>query len=133
MSAFTVLCDGTEHVVDIAAERQTVTRADFEAATGWRVEEQGLCRGDLCMPVATADVLDGGRVDIAAVAAATGRPWVVEPAAHAGVLGEAAVTRSSALTSLHAPEFALPDLDGRVHRLSQYRGRKVLLAAYASW
>lgn len=133
MSSFTVLCEGTEQVVDIATERHTMTRADFEAATGWRVDERGLCRGEVCTPLPTAELLDAGRVDIAAAAALTGRPWVVEPAARVGVLGEAAVTRSSALTSLQAPEFALPDLDGRVHRLSQYHGRKVLLAAYASW
>lgn len=29
-----------------------------------------------------------------------------------------------------APEFALPDQNGRVHRLSDYRGRTVVLAFY---
>jgi len=32
-----------------------------------------------------------------------------------------------------APDFALPDLADRVHRLSDYRGRKVLLVTWASW
>jgi hypothetical protein len=27
----------------------------------------------------------------------------------------------------------LPDLDGNLHRLSDYRGKKVLLSAWASW
>jgi peroxiredoxin len=32
-----------------------------------------------------------------------------------------------------APAFALPDLDGRRHRLSDHRGNKVLLVTWASW
>jgi hypothetical protein len=27
----------------------------------------------------------------------------------------------------------LPDLDGKMHRLSDYRGQKVFLLAWASW
>ena len=30
------------------------------------------------------------------------------------------------LTSLDAPDFSLPDLDGKMHSLSDYRGKKVL-------
>jgi len=32
-----------------------------------------------------------------------------------------------------APDFALPDPSGRVHRLSDHRGKKVLLVTWASW
>ena len=32
-----------------------------------------------------------------------------------------------------APDFTLPDLAGQIHTLSDYRGKKVLLVAYASW
>ena len=31
------------------------------------------------------------------------------------------------------PDFLLPKLDGGFGRLSDYRGKKVLLVAYASW
>ncbi|TAK76433.1 MAG: redoxin domain-containing protein [Dehalococcoidia bacterium] len=34
---------------------------------------------------------------------------------------------------LDAPDFELPDLDGRMHRLSDRRGKKVVLALWASW
>jgi peroxiredoxin len=37
------------------------------------------------------------------------------------------------LVSLTAPDFTLPDLDGRLYTLSQFRGRKVFLVAWASW
>ncbi len=32
-----------------------------------------------------------------------------------------------------AAEFALPDLDGRIHRLSQYQGRWVVVNYWATW
>jgi peroxiredoxin len=37
------------------------------------------------------------------------------------------------LTSLEAPDFALPDLDGKMHSLSDYRGKKVFVVSWASW
>jgi len=32
-----------------------------------------------------------------------------------------------------APDFSLPDLDGRTHRLSERRGHPVVLFLWASW
>jgi hypothetical protein len=57
---------------------------------------------------------------------------VHDDACDAWVLGTGAQDRAQALAALEAPDFALPDLDGRTHRLSDYRGRKVLLATWAS-
>jgi peroxiredoxin len=49
------------------------------------------------------------------------------------VLGRGAAHRADALSSLEAPEFELPDAQGRMHRLSDYRGQRVFLATWASW
>ena len=37
------------------------------------------------------------------------------------------------LSSLKAPDFTLPDMNGKTHSLSDFRGRKVLLLTWASW
>jgi peroxiredoxin len=37
------------------------------------------------------------------------------------------------LTSAKAPDFALPDIDGTLHRLSDYLGQKVILYAWAPY
>lgn len=103
-------------------------------ALGWEVTEDGLCRDGLCVPAPPGAALttpDG--VDLAALAAALDRPLAVDPDERVACLGTAAPDRARALTALQAPDFALPDLDGRVHRLSEQRGRKVLLLAWASW
>ena len=66
-------------------------------------------------------------------AAASGRPVAIDREERAAYLGVSASDRARALSSLEAPNFTLPDLDGRPHSLSTYRGKKVLLVAYASW
>jgi peroxiredoxin len=35
--------------------------------------------------------------------------------------------------NVEAPDFAFPDLDGRVHQLADYRGRPLVLAFWAVW
>jgi len=87
-------------------------------------------------------VIDGGRaIDVdeadgiarATKAGASGRPVAIDREERAAYLGVSAAERAKALSSLEAPDFTLPDLDGRLHTLSAHRGKKVLLVAYASW
>jgi len=105
----------------------------LEAATGWKLETQGLCRGDVCVPVRDqAALLRDDRLDLAAVAHALGRLAVVDADAGLMAMGADPATRRQAL-SLDAPEFTLDDLDGSPHSLSEWRGRKKLLFAFASW
>ena len=37
------------------------------------------------------------------------------------------------IKSLAAPNFMLPDMNGKLHSLSDFRGKKVLLLTWASW
>jgi hypothetical protein len=37
------------------------------------------------------------------------------------------------LASLQALDFTLPNMAGKMHSLSDYRGKKVLLVTWASW
>ena len=65
--------------------------------------------------------------------AAGDRPLAVDHDEAVAFLGAPAGARAARLASLEAPDFTLPDLEGRRHSLSQHRGKKVLLVAYASW
>ena len=87
-------------------------------------------------------VIDGGRaIDLdetdgiarATKAGASGRPVAIDREERAAYLGVSAAERAKVLSSLEAPDFTLPDLDGRLHTLAAHRGKKVLLVAYASW
>ena len=68
-----------------------------------------------------------------ALAAAGERPLAVDREEGMAYVGASAAARAAQLASLEAPDFRLPDLEGRWHSLSQHRGQKVLLVAYASW
>jgi len=135
-NAFTVIDDGrvTDVQATVAAERIRLTPGELERGLGWELKREGLCRGGICVPVRNpATLSDTNGVDLAAVAAALGRPLAVDLAERVAYVGVSAAERSAALATLQAPDFTLPDLSGHPHSLSDYRGRKVLLAAYASW
>jgi hypothetical protein len=106
-------------------------------ATGWSVEPQGLCRGDVCVPVRGRDLVgEDGSVDLTAFAETVGLPLALElegPDGPVAVLAEAAPERTAALSSGVAPPFTLPDLDGNPVSLHDFDRRKRLLLAWASW
>ena len=104
--------------------------AELPAATGWELKPEGACLGEVCIPLPAA-ARRPGLVDLSTLARALGRPLVHE--GETWVAGEPAAARADALASLVAPDFELPDLAGRLHRLSDYRGRKVVLLSWASW
>lgn len=114
-----------------------ISLRELDAATGWERKPQGLCRGDRCVPIPpsrkgaffTADE----RFNLAEFARYLEAPVVHDDATGVWLFGQAAATRRDALRSLEAPEFRLPDLDGALHALSDYRGKKVLLLSWASW
>ena len=80
---------------------------------------------------ATLSTADG--IDLAALAELLSRPLALDVGERVAYLAASAAERGAQLATLRAPEFSLPDLGGRLHSLSDYRGKKVLLVAYASW
>jgi hypothetical protein len=117
-------------------ERLWLPEADLEAATGWSMRPEGLCRGSVCVPIPPgrrSEWSRAGHVDLAGLWRHQGKPILHSAAGDAWVLGESAGDRAMALQALEAPDFTLPDPTGRLHSLSDYRGKKVLLVSWASW
>jgi hypothetical protein len=107
-----------------------------EQATGWVAKPEGLCQGPACVPLPAGrerELVDAGRINLAALWRHLGQTAVHSVRGHVWVLGRSARDRAAALASLEAPDFTLPDPTGRPHRLSDYRGKKVLLVTWASW
>jgi hypothetical protein len=110
--------------------------SELHQATGWSLKPEGLCLGPVCVPVPAARSSQwqrDDRVDAAAMWQHMGHPVVHDAETGTWVLGTAAEQRGQALQSLEAPDFELPDLQGRLHKLSDYRGKKVFLTTWASW
>jgi hypothetical protein len=110
---------------------------DLTASTGWENKPEGLCLDDRCVPIPpsrTAEFISpNGTFNLSAFARYIEEPVVHDDAASVWLFGESAALRGQALRSLHAPDFRLPDLEGTMHALSDYRGKKVLLLSWASW
>jgi hypothetical protein len=121
---------------EVRGDALWIAAADFERVSGWALKPEGFCRGETCVPVPAArkgDFIAGNRYNLAALARMLGQPIVRADAQKVWCIGEAAAERKRALTSLQAPDFTLPDLSGTMHSLSQHRGKKVMLASWASW
>ena len=106
------------------------------ALTGWAVKPEGFCKGSACVPVPAGrgrEMVRGDRLDVAALWRLLGKPVVRSDRGDVWVLGEGAQDRAATLASLVAPDFTLPDAEGRRHSLSDHRGKKVLLVTWASW
>ena len=140
--------DDAQVDAQVHADALWLSAAEIERATGWSWKPEGLCRDDTCLPIPTripagtaastaANATDAwvrdGRLNLSAMWHHSGQPVVHDDAAQTWVLGTGSSQRHAALDGLQAPDFALPDLDGKLHRLSDHRGQKVLLATWASW
>jgi hypothetical protein len=134
--AFDVIDEGRSTSVAAAIEgsRVLLDARALETALGWKLEPQGLCRGDVCVPVAGhPGVVRDGSVDLAGFADLLQRPLALDLDERAASVGASARERGAVLTGGIAPDFTLPDVSGREWTLSGFRGKKVLLIAYASW
>jgi hypothetical protein len=131
----TLLDEGKPAVVP-AFNRSGVVRVAASAlrdALGWDLKPQGFCKADRCVPVRDPELVTDEGVDLAGFAELLSRPLAIDIDERVACLGASAADRSTQLVSLEAPDFTLSDLDGRRHSLSDHRGKKVLLVAYASW
>src|SRR5580658_1319861 len=124
VSELTIIDEDVHTVTGTTEGGRLLVDADaLEAALGWGLRAEGLCRGDVCVPVADPDALRvGGRLALAAVAAALRRPVVIDTDAAIAALGLSADEKRRALDGLEAPDFRLPDLDGATHALADWQG-----------
>ena len=133
---FTVIDQGRDREVRVRVEggRLLLSAEALREALGWELHDGTLCNDAMCVPLPAGSRLgEGGVFDLGDVAATLDRPLALDVDARAAYLGVSAGERAQALGSLLAPDFTLPDLAGRPHTLSSYRGKKVLLIAWASW
>jgi hypothetical protein len=121
-----------------------ITTADLKRATRFEVKPQGVCRDELCFPLPKAKReafihKDAGQsratdtwFNMTAFAQLVHQPVAHDAALSTWYFGLRSDQRQQ-LSSLQAPDFTLPDLQGKPHRLSDFRGKKILLVTWASW
>ncbi len=129
---------------EIASARQEsgqlwVTTADLTRATKFELKPQGACRDELCFPIPKGRTSEfentaGGKkfFNLTAFADLVKQPVTHDEALDTWYFGLRSDQRET-LSSLQAPDFTLPDMQGKLHSLSDFHGKKVLLVTWASW
>ncbi|MCW5968613.1 MAG: hypothetical protein KIT57_08870 [Blastocatellales bacterium] len=117
-----------------------VTLADLKRATGFEVKPKGVCRDELCFPLPRtrqkAFISKQGRktwFNLSEFARLVRQPEAYDADAGVWYFGPRATVQNGFVDSLLAPDFTLPDANGRMRSLHEFRGRKVLLLTWASW
>jgi hypothetical protein len=138
-----VVFDGVATEVAAAAEPSKdlwVTMKDLTRATKFVVKPQGVCRDQLCFPIPKARksefVSKRGPTtwfNLSEFARLLKQPVATDEKNGVWYFGARPDDRNAYLQSLEAPDFTLPDMNGRMHSLSDFRGKKVLLVTWASW
>ena len=138
-----VIYDGVATEVESAANSATdlwITANDLSRATRFVIKPQGVCRDELCFPLPknrkAEFVSKKGATtwfNLSEFAKLIRQPVVVDQKNGVWYFGARDAEQNDYLTSLEAPNFTLPDLNGKLHSLTDFRGKKVLLVAWASW
>lgn len=113
-----------------------VSQDEMTTATGWALKTEGFCKDEVCVPVPASKsegLMADGRVNLSEVWQLMGKPAAVSNDGDVWSLGEAANDRNEAMLSLEAPDFSLPDFNGKLHSLTDFRRKRVLLITWASW
>ncbi len=117
-----------------------VTPEDFTRINGFVLKPEGACFEDICIPLRQDGDNDlhtsrdgQSYLNATAFADKIQQAYAVDRGQGVWSFGLAPATRRSFLESAMAPDFALKDRTGKVVRLSDFRGKKVLLITWASW
>ena len=78
-------------------------------------------------------MLRGEYFNLTAFSTKVGQLVVHEAVERVWSFGEVPILRGAFLESRMAPDFAVSDRKGRIVRLSEFRGKKVLVVTWASW
>jgi len=109
-----------------------VQKADLPRINGFEIKPQGACRADICIPIPRG-MMRGDTFNLTAFAQRVGQKFIADPTARVWSFGEIPVMQGAYVESRIAPDVEVPDRKGRPVRLSQFRGKKVLLVTWASW
>jgi hypothetical protein len=139
----TLLYQGSESHPDEArleGDELWLTLSDLTAATGWELKPEGVCKDEICVPVPAArrsalihEGPSGSEFDVTEFARLIEQPFAHDEKHGVWYFGPPGWEWKTRLASREAPDFALPDLAGQVHTLSELRGSKVFLLFWATW
>jgi hypothetical protein len=130
----------TVNVMQSESKDIWVTMKDLKTATRYVVKPQGICRDELCFPIPNNRkaqfVNKQGKTEwfnLSEFARLVKQPVTVDDKHTIYYFCARPDAQNAHLNTLDAPNFTLPDMNGKMHSLTDFRGKKVLLITWASW
>jgi AhpC/TSA family len=143
MIVATVLYQGRETEVrraEIEGDELWLAQRDLATVSGWEIKPEGICKDEICVPVPEArrsTLIRGSssesQVNLTGFARMIEQPFAHDEKSAVWYFGPPGWEWKDRLASHEAPDFSLPDLTGKIHTLSELRGKKVLLLFWATW
>ena len=122
----------------LGSESLWVTPEDLTRINGFELKPEGACFEELCIPLASGSKLlkmngDQQWFDLVGFAEWLEQPYVADTENSVWSFGEVPAKREGMLANAQAPEFEVLDRQGKVVRMSDYKGKKALVVTWSSW
>ena len=142
-SATTVIQAGTATTLSKTlpdANDLWVVAADLPKINGFVLKPEGMCRDDICIPVRQDEESDlfvkrgsDQWLSLTQFARNLKQAYARDVPTDTWSFGEIPLTRDRFTHNAMAPDFELKDRNGKLVKLSDFRGKKVMLVTWASW
>ena len=117
-----------------------VRKADLPQVNGFELKPEGACLDEICVPIRQSEDSNifvtrnaQGWVNVSELARRIQQAMVVDYDSQTYSLGEIPAQRQSFVRDGLAPDFELTDWKGKSHKLSDFKGKKIMLLSWASW
>ena len=117
-----------------------VRKEDLPSVNGFELKPEGACLDEICVPVRQGEDSslfvtrqNQGWINVSELARRIRQAIVADHETGTFSLGEIPAQRSSQTRQGAAPDFELTDWRGEKHRLSDFKGKKIMLLSWASW
>jgi hypothetical protein len=126
-----------EHAL-VDGEQLWLSAADVHKVNGFEPKPEGFCSAELCVPVPKSPEWRRQHrgqdyFNVTRFAEKVEQAVAIAPSKATWSFGSVPMLQSGLLPSGVAPDFALPDRNGKLVKLSDFRGKKVMLLTWASW
>jgi len=139
--AATILYEGRTITVENTLDDPTnlwVTPEDLTKINGFVIKPEGACLDEICIPLKEGSGLSVTRlgqqwISVTTLAQMINQPFAADTSEKVWSFAPIPAKHESYLQTAVAPDFELKDRSGKTVRLSDYKGKKVLLMTWASW
>ena len=115
-----------------------VSPEDLTSINDFVLKPEGACLDDLCIPIKQGSdllkTIDGEQwFNLSAFADFISQSYVMDEATNTWSFGEIPAKRQTMMTEAQAPDFEIFDRQGKVIRMSDFKGKKALIITWSSW